>query len=133
MPANWKLRELLRERGVKSASEISRVLEENDYQLSIQAVCDLLNGQPKMIRLETIQAICDSFYIRLSDFLEILPSAARKSQKTTRSLKRQLRQTDTDESGQRAGCPAVVTSKKKVDFAAFYPDARKFSSDSTKL
>jgi len=133
MPANWKLRELLRDRGVKSASEISRVLEENDYQLSIQAVCDLLNAQPKMIRLETIQAICDSFYIRLSDFLEILPSAARKSQKTTRSLKRQLRQSDNDESGQRAGYPAVVTSKKKVDFAAFYPDARKLSSDSTKL
>lgn len=132
MPANWKLRELLRERGVKSASEISRVLEETGYQLSIQAVCDLLKLQPKMIRLETIQAICDSFYIRLSDFLEILPSAARKSQKTTRSLKRQLRQTDTDENGQRVGYPAV-TSKKKVDFAAFYPDARKFSSDSTKL
>src|SRR6185503_17256154 len=81
MPANWKLRELLRERGVKSASEISRVLEENDYQLSIQAVCNLLNAQPKMIRLETIQAICDSFYIRLSDFLEVLPSAAQNQQR----------------------------------------------------
>src|SRR2546423_8420621 len=114
MPTSWKLRELLKERGVKSASEISRsVRDQTGYQLSIQAVCDLLNAQPKMIRLETIQAICDSFYIRLSDFLEILPSAARKSQKNTRSLKRQLRQTDTDESGQRAGCPAVVTSKKK--------------------
>ena len=133
MPINWKLRELLKERGGNSAAKIRKiVLEQTGYQLSTQAVCDLLR-QPKMIRLETIQAICDSFYIRLSDFLEILPSAARKSQKTTRSLKRQLRQTDTDESGQRAGYPAVVTSKKKVDFAAFYPDARKFSSDSTKL
>ena len=50
MPTKWKLRELLKERGVKSASEISRSLEEIGHQLSVQAVCDLLNRQPKMIR-----------------------------------------------------------------------------------
>ena len=49
MPTRWKLRELLNERGVKSASEISRSLEESGHQLSVQAVCDLLNRQPKMI------------------------------------------------------------------------------------
>ena len=92
MPANWKLRDLLKERGGNNASEISRiVLEQTGYQLSTQAVCDLLKRQPKMIRLETIQALCDAFYIRLSDFLEVLPSAAQKSKKKMRDLERRRR------------------------------------------
>ena len=82
MPATWKLREVLKERGANHASEISRiVLEQTGYQLSTQAVCDLLNRQPKMIRLETIQALCDAFYFRLSDVLEVLPIASQKRQK----------------------------------------------------
>ena len=43
MPINWKLRDLLKERGGNNASEISRiVLDQTGYQLSTQAVCDLL-------------------------------------------------------------------------------------------
>src|SRR5690349_5563007 len=117
MPINWKLRDLLKERGGNKATEIRRiVLEQTGYQLSTQAVCDLLR-QPKMIRLETIQAICDSFYIRLSDFLEVLPSAAQRSIKKTHRLERQLRQTNADKSVQRAQCPVATATKKKVDFA----------------
>src|SRR5215210_1049717 len=97
MPTNWKLRELLKERGVKSASEISRSLQKIGYQLSVQAVCDLLNRPPKMIRLETIEAICNAFYIPLSEFLEVLPMASQKPQKKTRT-----RQPPSDESAQRS-------------------------------
>ena len=128
MPINWKLRDLLKERGGNKAAEISRIVrEQTGYQLSTQAVCDLLR-QPKMIRLETIQAICDSFCIRLSDFLEVLPSAAQNS-KRTRSIDRRRCHTNADESVQQA---LATRGKKKVDFAAFYPDARKFSAKSTK-
>ena len=132
MPINWKLRELLKERGGNNAAEISRiVLDQTDYQLSIQAVCNLLNAQPKMIRLETIQALCDAFYIRLSDFLEVLPSAAQRAKKKTRTIETR-RHTSSRESAQRALFPVTTPAKKKVDFAAFYPDARKFSSNSTR-
>jgi len=131
MPINWKLRDLLKERGGNKAAEISRIVrEQTGYQLSTQAVCDLLR-QPKMIRLETIQAICDSFYIRLSDFLEVLPSAAQKA-KRTRSIDRRRCHTNADESVQQALFPVATPAKKKVDFAAFYPDARKFLTNSTK-
>jgi len=131
MPINWKLRELLKERGGKSAAKISKiVLEQTGYQLSTQAVCDLLR-QPKMIRLETIQALCDAFYIRLSEFLEVLPSAAQRAKKKTRTIETR-RHTSSRESAQRALFPVATPAKKKVDFAAFYPDARKFSSKSTK-
>ena len=131
MPINWKLRELLKERGGKSAAKISKiVLEQTGYQLSTQAVCDLLR-QPKMIRLETIQALCDAFYIRLSDFLEVLPSAAQRAKKKTRTIETR-RHTSSRESAQRALFPVATPDKKKVDFAAFYPDARKFLSNSTR-
>ena len=129
MPINWKLRDLLKERGGNNASEISRiVLDQTGYQLSTQAVCDLLR-QPKMIRLETMQAICNSFYIRLSDFVEVLPSAVQKAKKK-RSVEPRRHRTDSDD--QRARVPVATPVEKKVDFAAFYPDARKFSSNSTK-
>jgi putative transcriptional regulator len=132
MPINWKLRELLKERGGNNAAEISRILEQTGYQLSTQAVCDLLNRQPKMIRLETIQALCDAFYIRLSDFLEVLPSAAQRAKKKTRTIETRRRHTNSRESAQRALFPVTTPAKKKVDFAAFYPDARTFLSNSTR-
>ena len=128
MPTSWKLRELLKERGVKSASEISRSLEKIGYQLSVQAVCDLLNRPPKMIRLETIEAICNAFYIPLSEFLEVLPMASRKPQKKMRTL-----QTTSDGRAQRARDRGVGPSIGTIDYAGFYPDARKFSSESTKV
>jgi DNA-binding Xre family transcriptional regulator len=129
MPINWKLRDMLKERGGNNASEISRiVLDQTGYQLSTQAVCDLLR-QPKMIRLETMQAICNSFYIRLSDFVEVLPSAVQKAKKK-RNVETQRRRTDSGD--QRARVPVATPVEKKVDFAAFYPDARKFPSNSTK-
>ena len=133
MPINWKLRELLKERGGNSAAKISKILlEQTGYQLSTQAVCDLLKRQPKMIRLETIQALCDAFYIRLSDFLEVLPSAAQRAKKKTRTIETRRRHTNSRESAQRALFPVTTPAKKKVDFAAFYPDARKFLSNSTR-
>src|ERR671913_287630 len=111
MPTNWRLRELLKERGVKSASEISRSLQEIGYQLSVQAVCDLLNRPPKMIRLETIEAICNAFYIPLSEFLEVLPMASQKPLKRMR-----IRQTTSDESAQRTRIgPSIGT----LDYAGF--------------
>jgi putative transcriptional regulator len=128
MPTKWKLRELLKERGVKSASEISRSLEEIGHQLSVQAVCDLLNRQPKMIRLETIEAICNAFYIPLSEFLEVLPMASQKPQKRTRT-----RKPPSEQSAQLARERGVGPSIGTLDYAGFYPDARKFSAGSTKV
>src|SRR6185295_18340048 len=114
MPTKWRLRELLKERGVKSASEISRSLEEIGHQLSVQAVCDLLNRQPKMIRLETIEAICNAFYIPLSEFLEVLPMASQKPQRKMRT-----RQIPSGESAQRARDRGVAPSIGTIDYVGF--------------
>lgn len=121
MPVKWNLREWLTERGITRASQVSTIVRERTgYVLSTQAVCDLLNDQPKMLRLETSEALCDAFYCRLSDFLEVMPRAVSRSHvKQTRKL----------ESGRRDESPIESRGNSTVDFASFFPDARKFSSD----
>jgi len=81
-----------------------------------------------MIRLETIEAICNAFYIPLSEFLEVLPMASQKPQKKMRT-----RQIPSGESAQRARDRGVGPGIRTLDYAGFYPDARKFSSGSTKV
>ena len=74
MPIKWKLRECLEERGITSASQVSKLVRHRTgYVLSTQAVCDLFNEQPKMIRLETSEALCNAFHCCLNDFVEVVP------------------------------------------------------------
>lgn len=137
MPVKWNLREWLRERGITRASQVSKIVRERTgYVLSTQAVCDLLNNQPKMLRLETGEALCDAFYCRLSDFLEVVPRAVSRAQvnKPLRLERRSspanpmienregisLNNREDEKSGR---------ENSKVDFASFFPDARKFSAE----
>ena len=135
MPVKWRFRESLKERGITRATEVSRTVREcTGYKLSIQAVCDLLNGQPKMIRIETMQALCDAFYLRLSDFFEVMPIAAKKratkarDQRAPRSVNRKLGQTESEPGGKQLKSRSGSPHATKIDFAAFYPNAHKFSS-----
>lgn len=134
MPVIWNLREWLRERGITRASQVSRIVRERTgYVLSTQAVCDLLNDQPKMLRLETSQALCDAFYCRLSDFFEVMPRAVcRPHVKTTRAFEavssrdNSMIETEGARDKQRKG-QGLSRENSNVDFASFFPDARKFS------
>src|ERR1051326_3630314 len=75
MPIKWKLRECLEERGITSASQVSKLVRHRTgYVRSTQAVCDLFNEQPKMIRLETSEALCNAFHCCLNDFIEGVPT-----------------------------------------------------------
>ena len=140
MPVKWNLREWLRERGITRASQISKIVRERTgYVLSTQAVCDLLNDQPKMLRLETVQALCDAFYCRLSDFLEVVPRAVCRSHgdKGRRLGTASSRADPMIET--RAGITNNSRKDEKdwrenshVDFASFFPDARKFSAELSK-
>src|SRR5882762_10542273 len=79
MGMKWRLREFLRERGMVRASQIRRTIEERTgYVRTEQAVCDLLNRPPLMLRVETMNAICEAFYCKLSDFCELIPDSASK-------------------------------------------------------
>ena len=60
------------------ASEISRIIQERArYSISTQAVCDLLNDEPKMLRIETAQAFCDAFGLQVSEFFDMGPGPPR--------------------------------------------------------
>jgi DNA-binding Xre family transcriptional regulator len=126
MPVRWTLRNWLKnERGVSRAVEVRRlILERTGYRLSNQAVCDLLNGRPKLVRLDTVQAICDAFYCRLVDFCEVLPVSAQKppSERRTPSIRRYSTGGSKEKS-------VSSEQSRAMDFAALFPDARKFSSD----
>lgn len=131
MPVVWNLRELLKQRGITRACHVSKIIRERTgYRLSTQAVCDLLNGEPKMIRLETAQAFCDAFYFRISDFFEMMPAAARKPQERR---PRRFETMNSHESQASARDPDLVdiqTSSRdsKVDFASFFSEAGKLCS-----
>lgn len=131
MPIQWDLRQwLATERGITRASEVSElILLRTGYKISKQAICDLLNETPKMIRLETTQALCDAFYCQLGDFCKVMPVMTHKSSRQTDRLTEvempaDLIRGDAQimEGGDGASGP------RKLDFGRFFPDARKFSS-----
>ena len=131
MELRWTLRELLKERGMTRVSQISKIiLERTGYILSIQAVCDLLNGRPKMLKVKTLQAICDAFYCKLSDFCEVMPLAASKAHATMTRSCGAVGSSDGRRTGSRQQ-PGNKYHNASVDFAALFPNARKFSSELT--
>lgn len=79
MSVKWILREVLAQRGFTTASKVSRTIHQRTgYKISTQAVCDLFNGEPRMLRLETTQAFCDAFGLRVSEFFDMVPGPPRK-------------------------------------------------------
>src|ERR1044072_2194292 len=127
MPIKWKLRECLEERGITSASQVSKLVRHRTgYVFSTQAVCDLFNEQPKMIRLETSEALCNAFHCCLNDFVEVVPKRVYNSPANKpRAPKTDNTISETPEgpSEARPGC-----ENSDLDFASYFPDARKFSS-----
>ena len=132
MPIKWKLRECLEERGITSASEVSKLVRNRTgYVLSIQAVCDLFNEQPKMIRLETSEALCNAFHCCLNDFVEVVPKRVYRSPANKpRVLKPDNTTSETCEGIRHNDNKDGKSGRKNsdLDFATYFPDARKFSS-----
>lgn len=55
----WMLRKVMTERGIWTGAALARLLEEKaGYRLSAPSVSALLNGQPKQMKAETLDALC---------------------------------------------------------------------------
>ncbi len=132
MPIKWKLRECLEERGITSASQVSKLVRNRTgYVLSTQAVCDLFNEQPKMIRLETSEALCNAFHCCLNDFVEVVPKQVYNSPANKpRMLKTANPIGETGEGTRNNHSKDGKSARENsdLDFASYFPDARKFSS-----
>jgi putative transcriptional regulator len=127
MPVKWKLREWLRrERDQTRPTDISRMIyRRTGYKISVQAIAELLNN-PKMLRLETMEAICSSFDCKISDLLEVIPSPYDGLGRETES-----RRLDTALAAGSSLAGATSLSVGRMNWAEFYPDARSFSSNQT--
>jgi putative transcriptional regulator len=128
MPIKWKLREWLRrERAQTRPTDIGRMIyKRTGYKISVQAIAELLNN-PKMLRLETMEAICSTFDCKISDLLEVIPSPYA-------GLAREAESRQFDTSALTSGIARAGESSSSVgrtNWAEFYPDARSFSSNQT--
>jgi DNA-binding Xre family transcriptional regulator len=132
MPITWKLRECLEQRGITSASQVSKLVRNRTgYVLSIQAVCDLFNEQPKMIRLETSEALCNAFHCCLNDFVEVVPKRVYNSPPNKPRVKKTanpINETREGAENNDSKNGRSVREDSDLDFASYFPDARKFSS-----
>jgi DNA-binding Xre family transcriptional regulator len=64
----WMLRKLMADRGIWKGSELARLLEEKaGYRLSAPSISALLNGQPKQMKMETLDALCTALECTPSD------------------------------------------------------------------
>src|SRR5260221_4406156 len=85
------------------------------YVLTGRVVCVLLTRPPLMLRVETMNAICEAFYCKLSDFCELIPDSASKPEVKIQTMVREQKSHENQPNA-------------SVDFAAFFPDARKYSN-----
>ncbi|MBB6735442.1 helix-turn-helix domain-containing protein [Cohnella zeiphila] len=55
----WMLRQIMAERGVWTGAALARLLKEKaGYELSAPSISALLNGSPRQMKAETMDALC---------------------------------------------------------------------------
>ncbi len=55
----WMLRKVMAERGIWSGAELVRLMKTKaNYSLSAPSISALLNGQPKQMKGDTLDALC---------------------------------------------------------------------------
>ncbi|WP_312110963.1 helix-turn-helix domain-containing protein [Brevibacillus reuszeri] len=55
----WMLRKVMADRGIWSGASLARLLKEKaDYDISAPSISALLNGQPKQMKADTLDALC---------------------------------------------------------------------------
>lgn len=79
----WQIKQWLAvEHNIYRASQLKEHLAKNaGVQLSNEAIRHLLNGQPKAIRLSTLQALCTAFNCTSSEFFQVTPEPAQEVKK----------------------------------------------------
>jgi DNA-binding Xre family transcriptional regulator len=118
MPLKWELKKwLAANHDIYKPSQLQAVLAERaGVYLSLQAISALLNSKPHALRLQTIQALCDSLDCKMSDFCEVYPNP-------DRARHRQRRKVASESPKRMYGAKnEAVTEGESI-----YPDPRRFS------
>lgn len=71
----WMLRTVMAERGIWKGAELARLLREKaGYDLSAPSISALLNGQPKQMKADTLDALCTALECTPNDLWVHTPS-----------------------------------------------------------
>jgi hypothetical protein len=84
-----------------------------------------------MIRLETSEALCNAFHCCLNDFVEVVPKRVDDSSANKPRVMKTANQSSETREGARNNDTKDRRSGREnsdLDFASYFPDARKFSS-----
>jgi DNA-binding Xre family transcriptional regulator len=66
----WRLRQLLAERGIYSSAELTPLLAERGVRLSESQVWRLVTGKPERLNLHTLVVLCDILDCSPNDLIE---------------------------------------------------------------
>ncbi|WP_199614127.1 helix-turn-helix domain-containing protein [Paenibacillus alkalitolerans] len=71
----WMLRKIMADRGIWTGAELARLLkEEAGYELSAPSISALINGEPKQMKAETLDALCTALECTPSDLWSHTPT-----------------------------------------------------------
>lgn len=85
MAITWKLKTLASSKGIYRARDLQkRIAQKTGVLVSLQNICNLLNGKPQSVKLKTIEIICTTLDCKMSDFCDITAGKFDSSQ--TRKL-----------------------------------------------
>lgn len=71
----WMLRSIMADRGIWSGAELARLLKEKaGYSLSAPSISALMNGSPKQMKADTLDALCTVLECSPSDLWVHTPS-----------------------------------------------------------
>lgn len=71
MTIEWKLRQVMAKNNVWTGSELLRLMEAKaGYTMTPPSISALLNAPPKLIRLETLDALCTALDCKPSELIE---------------------------------------------------------------
>ena len=69
----WKLKSYLSEKHqIYSVTELQKqIVKKTGVVISVANLCKLVNGQPLLLRLSTIEIVCSALGCNLNDFLSV--------------------------------------------------------------
>lgn len=75
MALEWKLRKVMADREIWTGSELARLMKEKaGYSLSAPSISALLNGSPKQVKAETMDALCTALECTPADLWKHTPT-----------------------------------------------------------
>ncbi|WP_127579047.1 helix-turn-helix domain-containing protein [Paenibacillus koleovorans] len=73
----WMLNQVMAERGVRSGVALAKLLQAKaGYRLSAPSISALLNGEPKQMKADTLDALCTALACTPSDLWVHTPPQA---------------------------------------------------------